>query len=102
MWTNWCCCKLVAVVARSQESGNRAPSEKQTIRFGIPQLHEQVQTLACSVLVDRLTHAITFFGVSSELSAHAKTLHTCPVEVIMSRGDEAFDPSVVDDFNQSV
>jgi hypothetical protein len=62
----------------------RLPKNK-PIRFGIP----QVKTPASSVLIDRLTHAITFSVVSSELSAHAKTLHTSPVEVIMSRGDEA-------------
>lgn len=85
MWTNWCCCKLVAVGVSSQHPKKaetaRLPKNK-PIRFGIPQLHEQVKTPACSVLIDRLTHAITFFGVSSELSAHAKTLHTSPVEVI--------------------
>ena len=52
----------------------RLPKNK-PIRFWIPQLREQVKTPANPVLVDRLTHAITFLVVSSELSAHAKTLH---------------------------
>ncbi len=45
--------------------------------------HEQVKTPACPVLIDRLTHAITCFGVNSELSVHLKTLHTSPC-----RGDK--------------
>jgi hypothetical protein len=86
-WANWCCCKLLAVVARSQESGNRAPPKKtKPYAFGYRSSESKSTSLR------------TMFWLTGRplRCQHAKTLHIPLHKLSMSRGDEAFDLRVAD------